>query len=311
MARGKQTCKILKEIRRQIAEANGIEFATSECRYKGDCLGTCPKCEAEVRYLEQQLRARSLAGKAVAIAGISAASLAMLMPMTSEAQNVQEPHNIMKGSMPVLTDTITVRGIAFSVDTLLDGTISKEPLIGATIFNRRMALGTYADLDGHFILPACIGDTLEVRYVGYEPQTIVITEGMRNVEITLPPSQVVMGEYVVVLDAIREEKHYFDLNVVDENGNPIHHEDLLVWRVWIDDDGEEDYKDLSPQFFDQKHPCRIYWDYDYGLKDKEGKPLKEAMLRIEADGYDDPVIIKVKYPKRNAKRTIKFKHKKK
>ena len=56
MARGKQTCKILKEIRRQIAEANGIEFATSECRYKGDCLGTCPKCEAEVRYLEQQLR---------------------------------------------------------------------------------------------------------------------------------------------------------------------------------------------------------------------------------------------------------------
>ncbi len=63
MARGKQTCKILKEIRRQIAEANSIEFVTSECRLKGDCLGTCPKCEAEVRYLEQQLRARSLTGK--------------------------------------------------------------------------------------------------------------------------------------------------------------------------------------------------------------------------------------------------------
>ncbi|MDE6403734.1 MAG: energy transducer TonB [Muribaculaceae bacterium] len=77
MARGKQTCKILKEIRRQIAEANGIEFATSECRYKGDCLGTCPKCEAEVRYLEQQLRARSLTGKAVALAGISAGMIFM------------------------------------------------------------------------------------------------------------------------------------------------------------------------------------------------------------------------------------------
>ena len=47
MARGKQTCKILKEIRRQIAEANDIEFITSECQYQGDCLGTCPKCEAE------------------------------------------------------------------------------------------------------------------------------------------------------------------------------------------------------------------------------------------------------------------------
>ena len=35
MARGKQTCKILKEIRRQIAEANDIEFITSECQYQG------------------------------------------------------------------------------------------------------------------------------------------------------------------------------------------------------------------------------------------------------------------------------------
>ena len=112
MARGKQTCKILKEIRRQIAEANGIKFVTSECRYKGDCLGTCPKCEAEVRYLEQQLRARSLAGKVIALAGISAASLAMLIPMTSQAQTLQEPQNVLKGSIPVMADTITVRGVA-------------------------------------------------------------------------------------------------------------------------------------------------------------------------------------------------------
>lgn len=77
MARGKQTCKILKEIRRQIAEVNGLELATSECRYKGDCLGTCPKCEAEVRYLEHQLHARSLAGKVIALAGISACMIFM------------------------------------------------------------------------------------------------------------------------------------------------------------------------------------------------------------------------------------------
>jgi len=76
MARGKQTCKILKEIRRRIAEANDIEFVTSECRYKGDCLGTCPKCEAEVRYLEQQLRSRQLMGKAVVLAGLSAGMIA-------------------------------------------------------------------------------------------------------------------------------------------------------------------------------------------------------------------------------------------
>lgn len=311
MARGKQTCKILKEIRRQIADANGIEFVTSECRHKGDCLGTCPKCEAEVRYLEQQLRTRSIAGKAVTLAGISAASLAMLMPMTSEAKTVEEPLNLLKESISIVTDTITVRGIALSGDTLHDGTISKEPLIGATILNKRTKSGTYADLDGHFELPACIGDTLEVKYVGYESLSIVVTENMRNVEVTLAPSQAILGEYVVVVDAIIEEKHYLDLNVVDEKGNPIPWEDLYVWRVWIDEDGVEDFESLNPKYFDDKHPCRIYWDNDHGLRGEDGKPLKEATLCIEAEGYDDPVTIKVRYPKRNAKKTIKFKHKKK
>ena len=70
---GKSKCKILKDIRRQIAADNDIEFITSECKYQGDCTGTCPKCEAEVRYLEQELAKRQMAGKAVAVAGIAAA----------------------------------------------------------------------------------------------------------------------------------------------------------------------------------------------------------------------------------------------
>jgi len=310
MARGKQTCKILKEIRRQIAEANGIDFSTSECLYKGDCLGTCPKCEAEVRYLEQQLRARSLAGKAVALVGISAASLAMLMPMTSQAQTLQEPQNILKGSIPVMADTITVNGVTLSGDTLPDGTISKEPLIGATISNKRTALGAIADLDGHFGLNACIGDTLKVEYVGYEPLEIIVTENMSNVEITLTPSQAFLGE-VVFAGAMpaRKENHYLDLNVIDEKGNPIDPDDLYIESPRIYENGEEDTHYIHPDYVDEKHPCRIYWDA--GMRDEDGKPLKEATLRIEAEGYDDPVTIKVKYPKRNAKKTIKFKHKKK
>lgn len=82
MKRGKQTCRILKDIRRQIAEANDIEFITSECQYQGDCLGTCPKCEAEVRYLEQQIERKRTAGKAITLLGISAGLVAM-SPMTS------------------------------------------------------------------------------------------------------------------------------------------------------------------------------------------------------------------------------------
>ena len=69
---GKSKCKILKDIRKQIAAENDIEYITSECKYQGDCAGTCPKCEAEVRYLEQELAKRQRAGKAVALAGIAA-----------------------------------------------------------------------------------------------------------------------------------------------------------------------------------------------------------------------------------------------
>ena len=86
MKRGKQTCRILKEIRRQIAEANDIDFVISECQYKGDCLGTCPKCESEVRYLEQQLVARHSMGKAITVVGVSL-GLSTLMAMAS---NVKE-----------------------------------------------------------------------------------------------------------------------------------------------------------------------------------------------------------------------------
>ena len=71
MAKGKQTCKILKEIRKQIAEENDIELVISECTHKGDCAGTCPKCEAEVRYLERELEKRQRLGKAAVFAGIT------------------------------------------------------------------------------------------------------------------------------------------------------------------------------------------------------------------------------------------------
>lgn len=70
---GKSKCKILKDIRRQIAAENDIAYVTSECKYQGECTGTCPKCEAEVRYLEEELAKRRRAGKAVAVAGVAAA----------------------------------------------------------------------------------------------------------------------------------------------------------------------------------------------------------------------------------------------
>lgn len=71
---------MLKEIRRRIARENDIEFITSECRHKGSCAGTCPKCEAELAYLEGQLASRKRLGKAVRVVGLSM-GLATIAPV--------------------------------------------------------------------------------------------------------------------------------------------------------------------------------------------------------------------------------------
>ncbi|MBQ6594888.1 MAG: hypothetical protein IJH78_04425 [Clostridia bacterium] len=69
---GKQKCAFLKEIRRRIAQENDIDLIIEECTHKGDCRGTCPRCEAEVRYLERELEKRQQLKKRVALVGISA-----------------------------------------------------------------------------------------------------------------------------------------------------------------------------------------------------------------------------------------------
>ena len=73
MYKGKSTCQQLKKIRREIAEANHIPWEDSECHYEGDCAGTCPKCDAEVRFLENTLRKSKQLGKVVTLSGAALA----------------------------------------------------------------------------------------------------------------------------------------------------------------------------------------------------------------------------------------------
>lgn len=71
MGKGKDLCDTLKTIRKAIADANGIEYVPGKCTNDDECCGTCPACEAEVRYIERELKFRRLAGKAVTVAGIA------------------------------------------------------------------------------------------------------------------------------------------------------------------------------------------------------------------------------------------------
>ena len=69
---GKEKCRMLREIRRRIASENDIPFVTEDCKFQGNCRGTCPKCESELRELERQLRVRESMGKRVTVAALCA-----------------------------------------------------------------------------------------------------------------------------------------------------------------------------------------------------------------------------------------------
>ena len=107
MAKGKQTCKILKEIRKQIAAENDIKLVIEECTYQGDCKGTCPKCEAEVRYLERELEKRQRLGKAAMVAGLSvgllgAAPVAMAQTPVADTLDASETEVITEPLMGII-----------------------------------------------------------------------------------------------------------------------------------------------------------------------------------------------------------------
>ncbi len=116
---GKNKCRILKQIRRTIADENDIPYVTRECTYQGECKGTCPRCEAELRYLEEQLEKRRRLGKKVAVAAV-AASLTLSMtgcdwPFRGGSQQLEgdvpfdptkAPTEVLDGEIAPATDEI-------------------------------------------------------------------------------------------------------------------------------------------------------------------------------------------------------------
>lgn len=196
MARGKKTCKILKEIRRQIAEANDIEYVVSECKYQGDCLGTCPKCESEVKYLEEQLNQRHLLGKAVVLAGIS------MNVITSNATPVEPIVAYEKEDSVALVDSTNV----------ITGRVTDnygDPIIGAYIKGSNKKNNTVTDKDGYFVLKTdSFPQTIEISYIGYRKKVMTITpENHRRLLFVMSEEDVTLdGEIPVTFKKAKKSK---------------------------------------------------------------------------------------------------------
>ena len=181
MTKGRSTCKLLKSIRQQIADANGISYQPKECQHKGDCAGTCPACEEEIRYLERELKARKGNGFGMKVAGIAAGICATVMPMTAAAQGVKpdstanRPVNTAKkGDVKVvhLSDScaspVVVRGMVIGSD-------DKEPVIGASVVIEGTNKGVATNIDGHFALKLPPDTSLVISYIGYKTKKVHVS----------------------------------------------------------------------------------------------------------------------------------------
>ena len=181
MVKGKSTCKLLKDIRQQIADANGISYQPKECHHKGDCAGTCPACEEEICYLERELKARKGNGFGMKVAGIAAGICATVMPMTAAAQAVKPDstanrpvHTAKKGDVKVvhLSDScaspVVVRGMVVGSD-------DKEPVIGASVVIDGTKKGVVTNIDGQFALKLSPDTSLVISYIGYKTKKVHVS----------------------------------------------------------------------------------------------------------------------------------------
>ena len=210
MAKGKSTCKLLKDIRQQIADANGISYQPKECHHKGDCAGTCPACEEEIRYLERELKARKGNGFGMKVAGIAAGICATVMPMTAAAQGVK-PDSM--SNLPVRTtkkdsvkvvdlsdgcaSPVVVRGMVIDAE-------DKEPVIGASVVIDGTNKGVATNVDGQFALKLPPDTSLVISYIGYKTKKVHVSSLLHsdNNVIVLEDSREPMLDGIVAI-AIR------------------------------------------------------------------------------------------------------------
>ena len=106
MKHGKHICEQLKAIRLDIARANGIEYQPRECHHEGDCAGTCPACESEMRYLEREIARRRSLGKSALVAGVSLGL--MSFASTSCNQLNKADNDVLRGEVELVEDSCAI-----------------------------------------------------------------------------------------------------------------------------------------------------------------------------------------------------------
>ena len=100
-------CRSLKAVRKKLADAVGIDLHQRECTNPGNCRGTCPKCEAEEKKLNEALLKRGAvaalaAAMSIGLTGCSSQDLANLrnfLQMTGQEKPGPDEPDLLTGAV--------------------------------------------------------------------------------------------------------------------------------------------------------------------------------------------------------------------
>ena len=200
MQKGKDICKALKEVRQQIADANNIRYQPCECHHKGDCSGTCPACEQEIRYIESQLKERSHKGINTKVIGIAASICATMMPLTVSAQDskcnttpTSVVHKVSQGNLRVI-DWSQGRRAAVVIKIQLIASDNKRPVTSVDVRLLGTDKHTSTGLDGYFAVKVPINGTLRVSRFGVETKVLKVRSLLKLKKKII---ELEMGRYIV------------------------------------------------------------------------------------------------------------------
>ena len=202
MQKGKDICKALKEVRQQIADANNIRYQPCECHHKGDCSGTCPACEQEIRYIESQLKERSHKGINTKVIGIAASICATMMPLAVSAQDskcnttpASVIHEVSQDDLQVV-DWSQGRCDAVVIKIQLIASDNKRPVTSVDVRLLGTDKHTSTDLDGYFAVKVPINGTLRVSRFGVETKVLKVRSllKLKKKIIELEMDRYIVGE---------------------------------------------------------------------------------------------------------------------
>ena len=201
--KGKHICQRLKEIRIGIAQANEIDYTPAECTHKGDCAGTCPACENEMRYIERQLLRRQTIGKAAIVAGLTLGATS-IAPAMAQTQQVQADTTVARLTEPKLVDCAPNDTTAIIVRGCILCEPDHESAIGATILlldksGNTTKSGTITNVDGLFAIKVPKGSKAQISYIGYQSETITFNKPEDDLQIMLKEDKnALMGDVIII-----------------------------------------------------------------------------------------------------------------